>query len=243
MQTLREQAPISLEYCHLYAPNRIATFLGYDQSGQLKFDSCDLEALHKRLDGVEGEIKQRFDLEHSPLTRLALLDNVESREKQLVSEDPWRVDLFEGVSKESLRIGAKAEVHLESHFISKARLLQIEILERAKDLGLTLKKGKISISTSIGIHTPKIFGFKGVEDPKHPSCCVLDMAWTIWRTQNFSRTFTVLPLEYSIQQQQVAALAALLEIPRRNSVTAVFLDDSGTIINELKFGSVNLIKS
>ena len=65
-------------------------------------------------------------------------------------------------------------------------------------------------------------GFAGVADATHPSCAVLDAAWSQWRAKQFASTYTVLPLRYKKQQLQTATILALLELEDRRSITTLF---------------------
>ncbi len=230
----------SIELCHLYAPERLVSFEGWG-TGVPKFKQDQLTQLHDSLAELEKDVTHKFSLSRSSISRLALFDEVLAREHQRAGLNQDRWELFIGVSRASLKQGAQAEIYDESTFVARGKKLQNLILAAAEKLKISMgPTGKLSIPTNIGDIAVQVFGFAGVKDTSHPSCAVLDLAWTEWRTQNFSRTFTALPKGFNKQQTQVAALAALLNMPNRETVTTLLLNPEGQITREWNFGSVEL---
>lgn len=229
-----------IEVCHTYAPDRLVPCDGLGDEGW-NYRLSDIQIQLGQLEAIESALRTAHGLDAQPVARLGLLDDVAAQENMRRSQDSARHALFLGVSAESLRVGAKAEVHLESAFVRRGVELQGMLAEQVAERALPHRGSRIEIPTSAGDCRVKLAGFRGVPDSSHPSCAVLDLAWTEWRTGEYGSTYTVLPLAYREQQLQVAALAALIELPRRDSVTAVFLDRNGAIVEELNFGSVNVI--
>ena len=240
MRTVRESA--GLEFCHLHSPSRLVTLDGME-AGLPRFRAAELNRLQTSVNKLETALRIRCGLGQQPITRIGLLDDIAVRESQRVSNEPSRWEFFTGISRESLAQVTGGAVYDESQFIFRGRELQKLLLTKARENNLQIAdRRRITIPTSAGTFKFSIAGFEGVDDASAPSCAVLDLAWTEWRTQQFEQTITTLPAKYMRQQQQVAALAALIELPRRETVRSVLLDGAGEIVNEIRFGEFTLLR-
>ena len=243
MQTQSHQKSVSLEIEHVYAPARSVRLCGLNNSGKFRWDASELAEKLCAARELEGHVATRFGIPTEDILRLALLDDVVACERKRQSSDPARWELFSAVSRASVAAATDAQIYLESSFASRGRELQALIRQVATSRGIQIKDdSKIFIPTSHGVVDVQISGFKGVTDRSHPSCAVLDLAWTEWRLRHQHRTFTALPNDYFKQQRQVAALAALVDLPRRELATALFLNRDGVIVRDLEFGSVKLVE-
>ncbi|MBN8550128.1 MAG: hypothetical protein J0M12_12495 [Deltaproteobacteria bacterium] len=235
----RHSPQICLEFSHTYVPERLVPLTS---SGDWSFDQASIAAERATIDDVETSVRDRFNLEAEQITRVSLLDDVAFRRQQATNQDPGRLGLFFHASYQSVAtVFGPQNVYLESSYESVGRELQDQIRRAAIEHGYPIDSQKVTISTNRGSVQVRIAGFDGHDDPSLPSCAVLDLAWTRHRVEAFSKTFTVLPLSYRNQQRQVAALAALLNLPRRESVVSVFVDSKRQVVDELGFGTITLI--
>jgi hypothetical protein len=238
---------VSLELCHIKAPERIVPLTQQapiDRSRTcFAYDQNAIARLQLGLGALEQQIRQRFALDDATaIVRMALLDDVLAREEQNVSiNNSWRHELFIQASLHALAQGVGGEAYQESDFRPQGKILQESVRLRAGQLKPENHASRVEINTSHGKIAAKIAGFTGVEDATCPSCAILDLAWTQWRTTQHEQVFTVLPIEYKEQQLQVAALAALIDLPKRDSIWAIFVDPQNSIVEELNYGYVRLL--
>jgi len=217
----------SLELAHLRAPERLIPLPLADSHGTRDWSGAAQEQWLRNASLLEAHVSEKHGIPTTAFHRDSLIDDVLVREQQRVSSDAWRLQLFINLSSESVVRAIGATVHFEASFIERGRALQTTLLERARELKLPVdNEEKVLIPSTKSFVAVRLSGFKGVADPHHPSCAVLDLAWIEWRLQNYSRVFTALPLKYLAQQRQVAALTALAALPGRERVTTLFVDES-----------------
>jgi len=242
MKLTEQKRPVSLEVAHLHAPERLVSLNVSGAKGVRCWSDVECAQSLNKCSLLELQVGQREGTSVDEITRLALHDDVIARDRQRGSADSWRWALFNGVSAESIVVGTEAEVHSESSFVRRGKELQMLICERADRLGIGSEAdGKLHIRTTDGIVKVKIFGFNGIPDPAYPGCAVLDLAWTEWRIKNFARTFTALPQSYQKQQRQLSALAALVDLPGRDTVTTLFLNSGGEIVRESNLADLKVV--
>lgn len=168
--------------------------------------------------------------------KVALLDDIIARDRQVKSQDSWRWELFIQRSIASLRAGTGAEVvACESNFVAAGR----EIVERIHTMCLPddyrLSKDGRRLLVGSGDERLRIplLGFKGVENRDHPSCPVLDFAWLDYRLGIAPEAVTILGRQYSEQQRQVGVLADLLLDIDEYKVGTVLINEEMDLHNEL----------
>lgn len=238
-----QNASVALEVAHIHAPERLVALRGLSNDGSFRWCPRALDASLRDVQHVEDQLAQRPEVAGHAVTRLSLLDDVVVREAQRVSAESWRWELFIRVSRQSVEQGTSAVVHLESSFVAAARELHNRVGASLARLGIAMDdRGQARVPTDHGVIGIRLCGFHTIADPTHPSCTLLDLAWTAWRCERYAHTFTALPLGYYKQQLQVAALAALIDLPGRDRVTTLFMDRAARFKGELCFGDVTVLK-
>lgn len=207
----------TIEIGHTYVPERLTDILPErDNDGQFQF--ADTEQAK--------ELRELADTVAPGAIRVALIDDVEARERQRKSQDSWRWAMFIGASLESVSFGTQADiVELESRFESPGRRLTQEIknMELPKDYRFSQDGKKLIVGSGKGREVISLEGFSEVEDPTYPSCQMLDLAWLQHRLTLAPHAVNVLPKSFKEQQKQVGLLADLFpDISGR--LTTQFID-------------------
>ncbi len=208
----------SIEIAHTYAPELLTPHIGWREEGDSELPVFELPtAYHNRL--------ARIALNYSskPIL-LGFVDDIgKSDEEAFMTE----LSVMEGLH-------GSPDVYYESDYVEPAKQLIERI--RGSDLPTLWRPSddmrKIVYGTKKTRVRIPLVGFSGLDDPEHPSCQMLDLAWTIDRLQSVApNTATILPENYSDQQKQVATLARLIPEITGAKVTTILTDDFGNETN------------
>lgn len=159
--------------------------------------------------------------------RVAFIDDVILRDKQKHSEDSWRWQLFISRSEASVKAGTSAEIiAFESSFIDRGKQLveEIQSMELPEGYRMSGDGTKVVFGTGRNRERIPLVGFKSIDDPTHPSCSILDLAWLEHRLMIAPKAITLLPKEYKEQQRKVALLADLFPHLGSQKMTSLFID-------------------
>lgn len=212
----------TVEIGHTYAPDRLGPFApeghegrrapGYDRVFTDSPEAARLRALAQ-------------DIGDKSLV-VALVDDVAVRERQRNSDDPWRWQAFIDASKASVVAATGAEiVEYESAFALRARDMveEIRTMELPTDYRLSETGNKLIFGSGKTKVRIPLVGFGGVDDPTHPSCQMLDLAWLEHKLSLAPDAITVLPQGYEEQQEQVRLLADLFPQIDQHSIESRFI--------------------
>lgn len=205
----------SVEFGHTYVPDTLTPFTDnwrLEEDIELPVFTPPTE-YHQRLVDIARGYSAR------PLL-LALIDDIGKPE-----DDSFFTELsvIEGLKPE--------DVYYESGYVEAAKDLVDHI--RGTDLpqGWRLSGDERKVIVGTGKHKLKIplVGFSAVpDDSDHPSCQLIDAAWTLDRIQSVApNAATILPEAFKTQQQQVAAIASLVPAFENTQVTSVFTNEAG----------------
>lgn len=226
MNTYGERFDSSVEIAHTYVPELLTPHVGWREEGGLDLPTFEQSSdYHKRLAQVALSYSKRPIL-------LGFIDDIgKSEEESFMTE----LSVMEGLQ-------GSPDVYFESDYIEPAKQLIERI--RGSDLPILWRLSDDMRKTVYGTGKTRIriplVGFSGIDDPEHPSCQVLDLAWTIDRLQSIAPdTATILPENYSAQQMQVAALARLIPEITESKVTTILTDDVGRESNRFVWELAN----
>lgn len=213
----------SVEIGHRYAPDRLAQLSSAEEAD---FYSTALQR-HFKDTPEAARLRRIADFFGHSAVRVALVDDIDLRQRQRKSADSWRWQMFHNTSIESVALGAgvdRQRVYKESEFEQSARALVAEIqsMELPEGYRLSQKGDKLKIGSGKELHTIALQGYPGVEDPTFPSCEVLDLAWLKKRLTLAPAAITVLPSTYAGQQERVDTLATLIGIDPEVRTTVLY---------------------
>ncbi|MEI9914282.1 MAG: hypothetical protein WDN66_04910 [Candidatus Saccharibacteria bacterium] len=173
------------------------------------------------IDDVVPAYKKAQGLEptsNSLVTKLSLISGIERFRPLGISNDNFKF-------------------YMESDYVEPAKELIAKVQNTSLPDGFRLGQDGRSLIYGSGKDKVKIKiqGFSGIDDPDHPSCQMLDAAWTLDRLASIGPTaITILPEAFSEQQAQSALLT--LAIPDFHGhdyrVVSLLTDESGRYTEE-----------
>lgn len=224
---------ISIEAGHIYAPDqyrrpsKIRRFEdNFSGEGEVVDESTD--------HGLRIGRKLREELLQKGLLiqQILFIDDVSPREKQRLSADSWRWELFIQRSSQQILNSQKDipfHIYQEHTFIQSASRMVEELKEAvatSEDARISSNERALIFGTGKSRENIKLVGYSK-EFPELPSCEVLDLCVYLEKFKDSEETVTVLPLDYEAQQERVHQLLQLLKIP--TPVTLIFYDNEGKI--------------
>ncbi len=223
----------TVEIGHTYAPYRLLPLnVGADEYGQRMFSDTPKAAHMRELASNLG----------AGTLRVALLDDVVVAKRERESEEnSWRWSLFTGTSEQSLQIGTGAEiVQRESQLEPEARRLieQIRTMDLPEGYRLSQDGRKIITGTGDDRFYVPLEGYHAtaggigtIDDPTHPSCQMLDLAWLRKRLAIAPDAVTVLPDTewYRRQQRGVEILSRLFPDMHDAHIETIFTPENTSV--------------
>lgn len=223
---------ITVEIGHSYAPDRLVRFARADEDGD--FYSPELDRSFTDTEEA-ARLRKIAEFFGESAVRVALVDDIAAKEKQKKSVDEWRWQAFLNASYAGVKYGTGVEwskLFKESDFEQSGRDLvaQLQAMKLPEGYHLSQdrrKRYKLTIGSGEDEFSIPLQGFKGVKDPSHPSCQVLDLAWLQKRLTLAPEAITVLPSDYAEQQRGVEILADLVGVGR-DAYSTVYFDPKDT---------------
>lgn len=137
------------------------------------------------------------------------------------------------------------DVYRESEYIDNARMLinQLQNSHLPDGYRLNAAGSKLVVGTGKTKTTVSLTGFRGVNDPTHPSCEMLDAAWILDRLQSVApRGANILPLGFRPQQERTREIANVLPQFSGYDFKSLFVHEQGWVVDTLdwQLGSLAL---
>lgn len=219
---------VTVEVGHTYAPDELLPLSHGIVSSKFPIPvEYKPEYLIERIEHAERlhRLASYFGPE---ITKVALLDEVAVQHKidALPLSDQklkWQWKLRE--SEASLVRGAQTtEVYRESQFEQAGRAIvdHVQTMDLPDGYRLSQDGRKLKTGSGKNMFVVPLQGFNGVDDPTHPSCQVLDVAWLQKRLTLAPEAVTLLPAGYEDQQRGVEILADLIGVDRASYHTVIY---------------------